>query len=366
MLPSYRVISADSHINEPPDLWTSRVLAKHRERAPRVERFDEGDAWVIEGALDPINFGGNCSAGMPLEERSAWIRAEDIRAGGYLPAPRIVDQDQDGVDSEVLYPTPRIANSVFWNTTDPAFHLDCVRAYNDWMSEFCAHDPDRLWGVAMIPNAGAHDAVDELERAIALPGIRGAMLGQYPHGGEEIDTVDDPVWAVAAEAGVPLSIHVSFATQPQGDKRRMKLTGDMRFFDVPVRVSQFVKSGVFDRFPELRLVLVEVDSGWIPYLKEQMDDRFLRASPEEQSRLRRRPAEYFDDNIASTFITDHYGVANRHDVGLSQMMWSSDFPHGGSDWPNSKVSIEAQTEGVPDDERHMLVAGNAMRLYGVG
>lgn len=217
----------------------------------------------------------------------------------------------------------------------------------------------------MIPNAGVDDAVAEFHRALSLPGIRGAMLGQYPHGGEDIAAVDDSLWAAAAETKTPLSIHVSFATQPQGDRKRMKLTGDMRFFDVPVRASQFINSGVFDRFPDLRLVLVEVDSGWIPYLKEQMTDRFLRGSEQERSRLQRKPSEYFEDSIASTFITDHYGVANRHRVGLTQMMWSSDFPHGGSDWPNSKASIESQTEGVPDDERRLLVAGNARRLYGV-
>ncbi len=359
-----RVVSGDSHINEPADLWTSRVQAKFKDRAPRVERFEQGDAWVIEGALDPINFGGNCSAGLPLEERSAWIRSEDTRPGGYLPGPRLADQDQDGVDAEILYPTPRISNSVFWNNSDAEFHLDCVRAYNDWLSEFCSYAPDRLWGVAMIPNAGVDEAVAELRRAAALPGMRGAMLGQYPHGGEDIDPVDDALWAAAEETKTPLSIHVSFATQPQGDKKRMKLTGDMRFFDVPVRVKQFISTGVFDRFPGLRLVLVEVDSGWIPYLREQMDDRFLRGSKEEQSKLKRRPSEYFDTNIASTFITDHYGVANRHRVGLTQMMWSSDFPHGGSDWPKSKVSIESQLEGVPDDERHLLLAGNALALYG--
>lgn len=364
MMTTLNLISADSHINEPPDLWTRRVQSKFRDRAPRVESFDEGDAWVIEGALDPINFGSNCSAGLPLEERSAWIRAEEMRPAGYLPAPRLEDQDQDGVNAEVLYPTPRISNSIFWNTEDPEFHLDCIRAYNDWLSELCSYAPDRLWGVAMVPNAGLDDAVAEFRRAVGLPGIRGALLGQYPHGGEAIDPVDDALWAAAAEMKVPLSIHVSFATQPQGDKKRMKITGDMRFFDVPVRVSQFVSTGVFDRFPDLRLALVEVDSGWIPYLREQMDDRFMRGSEQDRSKLRRKPSEYFDDNIASTFITDHYGVANRHRVGLTQMMWSSDFPHGGSDWPKSKTSIDSQMEGVPDDERRLLVAGNAEQLYG--
>lgn len=362
---NYTVISADSHINEPPGLWVDRVQAKFKDRAPRIERFEEGDAWVIEGALDPINFGGNCSAGLPLEERSAWIRAEDMRPAGFDPAPRLEDQDQDGVDAEILYPTPRISNSLFWNRDDPEFHLDCIRAYNDWLSEFCSYAPERLWGVAMIPNAGVDDAVAEFERASDLPGMRGAMLGQYPHGGDQIDAVDDALWAAAAERKVPLSIHVGFATQAQGDKKRSKMTGDMRFFDIPVRASQFVSTGVFDRFPDLRLVMVEVDSGWIPYLREQMDDRFLRGSAADRAKLERTPSQYFDTNIASTFITDHYGVANRHRVGLTQMMWSSDFPHGGSDWPKSKASIDSQTDGVPDDERHLLVAGNAMSLYGV-
>ncbi|HRE03169.1 MAG TPA: amidohydrolase family protein, partial [Ilumatobacteraceae bacterium] len=309
-----QVISADGHINEPHNLWTDRVQAKFRDRAPRIESFEQGDAWIIEGALDPINFGSNCSAGLPLEQRRAWIRKEEVREGGYLPGPRLADQDADGVDAEILYPTPRVSNSLFWNNADPEFHLDCIRAYNDWLSEFCSYDPDRLWGVAMVPNAGVDDAVAELDRATSLPGMRGAMLGQYPHGGEMIAPEDDPVWAVAAEKKVPLSIHVSFATQAQGDKKRSKLTGDMRFFDVPSRVSQFVNSGVFDRFPDLRLLLVEVDSGWIPYLREQMNDRFHRGSAADQAKLKRAPGDYFDDNIGSTFITDHYGVANRHAV----------------------------------------------------
>jgi len=365
MMHPIHVVSADSHINEPPSLWIDRVQARFRDRAPRIEHFEQGDAWIIEGALDPINFGSNCSAGLPQEERKAWIRADEVREGGYLSAPRLLDQDRDGVDAEILYPTPRISNSLFWNTGDAEFHVDCIRAYNDWLSELCSYAPDRLWGVAMIPNAGVDDAVAEFERATSLPGMRGAMLGQYPHGGELIDAVDDRLWAAAAEKKVPLAIHVSFATSAQGDKSRSKLTGDMRFFDVPTRISQFVSTGVFDRFPELRLALVEVDSGWIPYLREQMDDRFHRGTAQERARLQRSPGEYFETNLATTFITDHYGVENRHKVGLTQMMWSSDFPHGGSDWPNSKASIDSQLAGVPEHERFLLLAGNALSLYGV-
>jgi predicted TIM-barrel fold metal-dependent hydrolase len=269
------------------------------------------------------------------------------------------------VAAEVLYPTPRISSALFWNHADADFHVACIRAYNDWLSEFCSHDPARLWGVAMLPNAGADRAVEELDRALDLPGVRGAMLGRYPHGGETVAGEDDAVWGRAAERGVPLSIHVSFATQPQGDKRRSKLTGEMRFFDAPIRATQFIHAGIFDRFPDLRLLLVEVDSSWLPYLKEQMDDRFERTAPAGRPAIRRRPSEYFDDNIASTFVTDRYGIRNRHDIGVSQMLWSSDHPHGGSDWPHSARAIEDHFAGVPDAERHQILGGNALRLYGV-
>ncbi|MCU1397699.1 MAG: hypothetical protein JWN62_808 [Acidimicrobiales bacterium] len=360
---SRQLISADSHINEPPDLWISRVPAEYRARAPRVEHLELGDAWIVEGALDPINFGGNCSAGIPADERSAWIRWEQVRPGGYEPVARLLDQDADRVAAEVLYPTPRLANQLFWSTTDRGYHLACVRAYNDWLSEFCGHDPSRLWGVAMIPNVGVDDAIAELDRISADGTMRGILLGRYPSGDEAMTPDDDRFWARAEELDLPVSIHVSFATEAQGDKKRMKLTGDMRFFDAPIRAAQFINGGVFDRFPGLHLVLVEVDVSWIPYVKEQMDDRFLRAGSATRAPIAKLPSDYFAENIFATFVTDRYGMANRHAVGVSQILWSTDFPHGGSDWPNSRTTATAQLDGVPDDEAGEILAGNALRLY---
>jgi predicted TIM-barrel fold metal-dependent hydrolase len=360
----YQLISADSHINEPPDLWRDRVPTKFRDRAPRIEHFEQGDAWVMEGALDAINFGANCCAGLPPEERSPWIPWEAVRAGGYDSAARVAEQDQDGVDAEILYPTPRVGNQVFWHVNDPEFHVDCVRAYNDWLSEYSSYAPDRLWGVALMPNIGADTAIEELHRALALPGMRGVLLGQYPHGGEQMAPEDDAFWAAVQEAGVPISIHVAFATAAQGDTGRMRLSGATRFYDAPVRIQQFIDNGVFDRFPDLRLVFVEVDSSWTPYLREQLDDRYLRTAPAARARNARLPSEYFADNIHTTFITDPYAIPNRHYIGLSQMMWSSDYPHTGSDWPNSWKTINEYFAGVPDDEKHQLLAGNALRVYG--
>jgi predicted TIM-barrel fold metal-dependent hydrolase len=366
MARDYTLISADSHINEPPDLWTSRLPDRFKDRAPHMERFEQGDAWIMEGALDPLNFGNNACAGLPAEKRSTWMKWEDVPKGGYEPAARLEEQDADGVDAEILYPTPRVSNQLFWYVEDPEFHLACIRAYNDWLAEYCAHDPERLWGVALIPNVGVDAAVAEFQRALALPGMRGAMIAQYPHGGDVISREDDALWGALEDAGVPLSIHVAFALDAQRDTSKMKLTGSLRFFDAPIRTTQFIESGVFDRFPGLHFILVEVDSSWLPYMWEQMDDRYKRTATASRPDIKRLPSEYFTDNIASTFITDSYGVKNRHEIGVTQMLWSSDFPHTGADWPHSLQTIDKHFAGVPDEERQLILCGNALRLYPKG
>src|SRR3954447_26696554 len=158
----YSLISGDSHVNEPPDLFTARVPAKYRDRAPHMERFEQGDAWIIEGAPDPINFGMNAVAGLLPDQLSSWKRFEDIRAGGYDPVARLGEMDIDGVDAEIMYPTPRLAQGVA-ATRDPDFHLALVQAYNDWLSEYCGAAPERFAGQMMIPNRGVAEAVKEIE-----------------------------------------------------------------------------------------------------------------------------------------------------------------------------------------------------------
>src|SRR6478752_7581272 len=109
---SYRLISGDGHVNEPPGLWVDRVPAAMKDRAPRIERFDDGDGWVIEGVKDPINFGMNACAGLEPEQMKGWVKFEDIRHGGYEPVARLDEMDRDGVDAEMLYATPRLSGAI--------------------------------------------------------------------------------------------------------------------------------------------------------------------------------------------------------------------------------------------------------------
>ena len=361
---TYRLISADSHINEPPDMFTRRLPAKFKDRAPHMQRLPEGDAWIMEGATDPINFGLNCNVGAPIETRNLWIKWEDVRKGGYDPAARLAEQDQDGVELEIMYPTPRISNQLFWHNGDAEFHVACIRAYNDWLAEFCAHAPDRFWGAALMPTLGVKAAIEELQRVRAMPGMRAAMIGRYPEGGEALKPEDDAFFTAAAEAGMPVAIHVGFATGPSGDRVKMKMQPVFRFLDATLRTQQMVDGGVFDRIPDLKLVLVEVDASWLPYVEEQMDDRHVRAAPARRAKIRELPSHYFKKNISTTFVTDTYGIANRHAIGVERMMWSSDYPHTGANWPNSMKVIHEQFAGVPADEQHAILAGNALRIYG--
>ncbi len=369
MAKSHRLISGDSHINEPPDLWTSRVRSKFRDRAPRMERLEKGDAWIMEGSPSPINFGNNANGGMPPEKRSAWMRWEEIRRGGYDPAVRLEEQAQDGVDAEVLFPTPRVSHNVLANNRDREFHLDCIRAYNDWLSGYASHAPDRLAGIAMIPTTGVADAVAELTRAMALPGLRGALIGRYPNGSMEPSPADDPFWARAEELGVPVHIHVALAevaSDNDPERKKAGARGELRHLDASLRTYELICAGIFDRFPALDFVFAEVDCGWIPYVKEQFDNRFHRRPPNDRPPIAHPPSFYFDRNLATTYVTDTFGLMNRHAIGVERMMWSSDYPHGGTDWPHSWKQIESDFVGIDAREKQAILAGNAARLYKLG
>lgn len=363
--PPYQLISADSHVNEPPDLWVDRVPAAMRDRAPRIEHFEEGDAWVIEGVADPINFGMNACAGLEPEAMTGWVRFDELREGGWNPKVRTREMDRDRVDAEVLYPTPRLTNAIVANL-DPEYHLAMVRAYNDWISEYVEHAPERFGGMAVLPNRGGPAAiVAEIERVLVRPGMRGVMMGCWPNGSLAIEPEDDAVWAALSERGVPLGIHVAL-TQSMPAAHRAKLPGYGRFYDAPNRMIEMIFAGVFDRFPALEVVFAEVDFGWVPYVKEQIDNNYRRLDPVSNFGLQRLPSEYIDEHFHYTYMTDTFGLQNRHYVGTDRIMWSSDYPHISADYPHSWRSIQASLSGVVPDDRHRILHGNAERLYGFG
>ena len=361
----YKLISADGHLNEPGDLWTSRVPAKFKDAVPRIERFPEGDAFVMEGAA-PRPFGWGACAGRAPHEMHEWMRFEDLNPGSYDPKARIEEMDADGVDAEVLFPSGVVGYVT--GTKDPDLHHAMVRAYNDFLSEFCSYAPDRLGGAALLPNRGVKECLEELERLQDMPGFVTWQLKCYPHGDTTIADEDDALWEAVEASGKPLTIHIGLSQAMPGPIPARKLPGTGHFYDAPGRMLEFIFSGVLDRFPGLTIVLAEVDCGWIPYFAEQADDNYLRhaQSSLKDVKLNKLPSEYIREHFPAAFITDHYAIDNRHRIGVEKMLWSNDYPHITSDWPYSWKTINATFAGVPPEERHAILAGNSQRIFGFG
>lgn len=180
---------------------------------------------------------------------------------------------------------------------------------------------------------------------------------------------DEPVWALIEEIGKPLAIHIGLTDRMPPAKMPVRgLPGTGHFYDAPKRMLEWAFSGVLDRHQSLKIILAEVDCGWMPYFAEQADDNYLRHSFSDLKdvKLRLLPSEYMAEYFYPTFITDHYAIENRHRVGVDRMMWSNDYPHITSDWPYSWKTIKASFAGVPADETHKILAGNAQRLLGLG
>jgi uncharacterized protein len=372
----YPILDADAHVNEPPDLWQSRVPARLRGRAPKVLRTDNGDVWSFDDGKRLRPLGLTATAGLSyLQFRAEGLTYDSIRPGSFDPAARLADLDADGIWAQVLYPSVTLAGARTY-TDDRELQLACVRAYNEWLAEFCAPGGGRLIGQTIIPTTGVDDAVAELRWGLDH-GMRGAVIAAYPNG-----TLDDPgpandaFWDLAQEAAVPLGVHIGSFTESglapgkieQSTIQFMAGAGASKAGaqTIPV-VAQLVFSGVPQRFPRLRFLLVEANIGWIPTVLEQLDDMFLRYRwfSGAVGRMKEMPSRIFHRNFWATFMVDTVGIELRHRMNEDHIMWSTDYPHTGSDWPNHRITIERLFRGLPKADVKKMLHTNCKALYGL-
>jgi predicted TIM-barrel fold metal-dependent hydrolase len=230
------------------------------------------------------------------------------------------------------------------------------------MAEFVSYAPDRLFGAIWLPATGIRDAIAEFERFIGTPGMIGPVINCYPNGTTALSRDDDPLWKLLADADIPLNIHVDLR-----DKRPAmhteRISGGTRNRDAEKRMLEFMWEGVLDRYPNFKIVFAEVDAGWVPFFKEQIDNRYHRQMRGSGIGLSMAPSKYFDRHYHYTFITDTYAIRNRDAVGVRNMLWSDDFPHMGGDWPYTQRSLGQYFGGIPAEDRDLIQAGNAVRLY---
>jgi predicted TIM-barrel fold metal-dependent hydrolase len=379
MARQYRVISADSHLEISPERWRGRVPAKFRDRAPRLVKLaNGGDGVIVENR--PLYVLGLAITGKPPQEHRLDGISYETGPGAGPPEQRLEQQDRDGVDAEVLFTSA--GNGGFWRgiRADDAYKA-VIHAYNEFLAEeYCATAPDRLLATGIIPNVDVSSAVAEMEYC-ARAGLKSVALSMFPSGKTFPTEDDDRFYAAALDLNMPLTIHVGFIGRDGPVFRYQKEPSDVvGFGSDPVRVLtrfgggtaqnalQMVMFGVFDRFPKLRIYIAETMIGWFPYFCEQTDDiyernRYWAESYYGLQPLKRLPSEYVRDHIIWGFLNDPIGVRQRHEVGIQNAMWGSDFPHSAGDWPHSLKTLDKLFNEVPDNERHQMVAGNAIEFF---
>jgi predicted TIM-barrel fold metal-dependent hydrolase len=364
----YRVIDADSHVNEPADVWQARVPAALRDRAPRMVELDGAKVgWSFDGGARVHRVTSACAGIDETAYTADGVRWEEIRPGSYDPKARLEDMELDMIQAQVLYPSLAPQPQSFGS--DPELQTACVRAYNDWIHEFEEYAPDRLVAIPMAPATGVDDMLAEWRR-VAARGGRGFVISGYPNGGPVPTTDDDRFWSEVADWDHAVHIHFGFTSgvslsAPDG----VGYLSSAALIDMGVGMlrplTDLVYSGLFERFPSLRIVAVEAGIGWIPHFLHHLDDNFLRRRFRAGVRLGRMPSEYFRDHVWATFIEDPHGVRNRHEIGVDRIMWSTDYPHTNSNWPNSQRIAAYELRDVPADERRMILRDNAAGLYGL-
>jgi predicted TIM-barrel fold metal-dependent hydrolase len=366
-----KLISADSHVNEPGDLWVERIDKSFRERAPRVVENPPGQrpgAYLILEGVGPVHLAQGMGAGKKPEELPQFFQAstyKDGRPGGWDPAERVKDMDLDGVEADVIYTT--LGFRQFW-FTDAALQRACFRVYNDWLAEYCAYAPTRLAGLALISLYDIGEGVQELRRC-ARAGLKGAVIWASPPADRPYSSpLYDPFWAEAQELNFPLSLH---SITGMGAESRLAITEPLDRYvrstvlchEVQRTLVSLIFSGVLERFPRLNFVSAENEVGWLPFFLQKLDQaqeeyRYLYPAP-----LALRPSEYFRRQVFATFIDDRVGVATREFIGVENIMWSSDYPHTVSTWPHSREVVERDFKDVPEPEKRRIVRENVARLY---
>jgi predicted TIM-barrel fold metal-dependent hydrolase len=383
-------ISVDDHLIEPARLWQERVPEGARERAPRIVRDGDSEFWVYEDR-QIVTTGLNAVAGKSREEFSPEpITYDDMREGCYEPAARVADMDQGNVLSSLLFPSfPRYCGQVFHEATDKDLALLCVRAWNDFvLEEFAGDFPGRFIPMMIIPLWDPPAAAAEIERTAAL-GAKSVAFSENPTklGLPSIHTdYWDPVFRAADEAGFVLSMHVGSSSNLIRTSDDMPTLAFMAYSAAANQAGTLLDwlfSGNFERYPNLKMALSEGSIGWIPYFLERAEQvvdkqRFWasrfdidmnaahdrgEARGEASFSLDTDIRRLFKDHVYGTFIEDQAGLRLLDIIGEDNVMLECDYPHSDSTWPDT-VSLARKWLGdLPEDVQQKITVGNACRVY---
>ncbi|MGH8983052.1 MAG: amidohydrolase family protein [Acidimicrobiia bacterium] len=386
-------IDADGHVLEHPTKMLDHAPAEYRDRIWHVETDGDGREWVVwDGSRDPAAvFAYAGTGGMSPEEQARAVAGElrytEIRPGAFEPEPRLADLDTEGIGQTVLYPTMLLGVA---GMHDLDLAVAQCRAYNDWLSDFCSAAPDRLFGIAIIPQQDVDAAAAEIRRASQLPNLVGTFIRPNPvidwkhfH-----DPVYDPLWRAASDAGWPLGLHPFLAGDVPGAVTGLHLndvhspsslaaTNRMNLrnifytqaignpVDMMTSLAFLLAGGVCERFPDLTIIVLETNGGWITPWMERLDHHWKTFGFDVPD-CKLAPSEYFRRQCYISFDADEetLGLAAESPyVGNDRIIWASDYPHPDAKFPGTVGELLDNIGDLEAEAQENIAWRNAQRLY---
>jgi predicted TIM-barrel fold metal-dependent hydrolase len=384
MLPAnVKPMSADDHIIEPPHLWVDRVPSKHRDACPRIVDVDGRQAWLYEGELTYIPM-GSCRAlpgfreeGYPPAPGTA--NFDEIRPGCYDPVERLEDMDADGVWGQLCFPNyARFAGHRFFlNVQDRALGLACLRTYNDYLlDEWCATDPARLYGAAVLPLCDVGDAVAELERVVEK-GARAIAFSENPTvlGLPSVHTDHwEPLWSVVNDLEVPVCMHIGSSSQlvtTSADAPPTVLVA-CNGLNSMLACIDWLMSGILERHPKIKIIFSEGGAGWVPYILERADKAFHDPRIKPNAAIGQTskggeipPSQLFREHMYVCLVDEHFALRSLGDIPAENLLWEGDYPHGDGLWPHNHDYLKKVLADVPDEDARKIAETNLRHLLKV-
>lgn len=373
--------SADSHVNEPPEAW-ERIPKQLRAHGPHFVQDPAGrkGLYMVFDGHDPDPVGMTFTAGVEKQDGGVRKVIENFTwenwRGPWDPKARLGDMDLDGVKMEVLYPS-MARNFYSLKGEEVPLQQAGLKSYNDWLRDYCRAASDRLIGLGLLSALDIDWSVEEMKRCATL-GHKGVVLPSgLPDGMGYADPEFDRLWVAAQDMNFPIHFHVNILQGRDRMAARLKVITKLQqgrnavkrgILEPLTLITDLVFGGVLNRFPKLRFVFAEYELAWLFPFFTKMDGSVSRARSEapESPTIEALPSESIRRQVYITFQNDRAGVLGSEALNLvDNVMWASDYPHGGATWPHSKEIVKAQFDGVSDKLKEKLTWANAAKFYGI-
>lgn len=389
-----KIISVDDHVVEPPDLWTNRLPEKYKERGPHVVRdkakvamvggvftFERGaadgawcDFWIYDDLVYPFPK-LSAAIGFPNLDNEP-VTFDDIRPGCWKIKDRLDDMDANHIDMSICFPNvlPRFCGQAFYERQDKELALACIQAYNDWMiEEWCdGRAMGRMIPLTIVPLWDPKLAAAEIYRC-AGKGSHNITFSENPfHLGlpsvHDKNRFWDPMFKACEETDTVVNMHIGSSSKMPSTSTDSPfiVSSILTFQNAMGSMIDFIMSGTFHRFPNLRVAYSEGQAGWVPYVLERADKLWHeRGDTNFGSSLPEKPSTYVKDRIWFCLFDDDTALRNRNFIGMDQLTFECDYPHADSTFPHTlKVAEDIVARNkLNKTETYKLFRGNAIKLY---